>query len=47
MLCMLRKTPEQQRQLGEQLYQRLQQQFSFPPFRERLLAAVARVVAQR
>jgi len=40
MLCMLRKTPEQQRQLGEQLYQRLQQQFSFPPFRKRLLAAV-------
>ena len=47
MLCMLRKTSEQQQQLGEQLYQRLQQQFSFPPFRERLLAAVARVVAQR
>jgi glycosyltransferase involved in cell wall biosynthesis len=46
MLCMLRKTPEQQRQQGEQLYQRLQQQFSFPPFRERLLATVARVVAQ-
>lgn len=40
MLQVLQQTPEQSRQQGEQLYQRLQQQFAFAPFRERLLALV-------
>lgn len=33
----------ERRQQGEHLYARLQQQFAFPPFRERLLALVRRM----
>lgn len=40
MLQVLQQTPEQSRQQGEQLYRRLQQQFAFVPFRERLLSVV-------
>ncbi|MEZ5436057.1 MAG: glycosyltransferase [Pseudomonadales bacterium] len=47
MLQVLHDAGEQNQQHGEQLYQRLQQQFSFPPFRERLLAAVSRLVVPR
>lgn len=35
--------PAERRQQGEQLYTRLQQQYAFPPFRERLLALVRRM----
>lgn len=44
MLQIMRYTPEQHRQRGEQLYQRLQQHFSFTPFGKRLLDAVQHMV---
>lgn len=47
MLQVLRDSGEHNQRRGEQGYQRLQQQFSFLPFRERLLAAVTRLVTRQ
>lgn len=47
MLQVLHDSDEQNQQRGELGYQRLQQQFSFPPFRERLLNAVGFMVKQK
>lgn len=46
MLQIMRNTPEQNQKRGEQLYQRLQQQFSFAPFCARLLNTVQSVVTR-